>query len=106
VQQFVASVAAFEQIIPQENVRLDGALIPNAFFGREGFSEKNEEILSLADGGLDGANLPFQPLLVKARGVQAIIALDVSGNTADNFADGSAMIVRVAIFRGVYLPVS
>ncbi|KAJ7272849.1 lysophospholipase [Mycena rebaudengoi] len=100
VQQFVASVAAFEQIIPQENVRLDGALIPNAFFGREGFSEKNEEILSLADGGLDGANLPFQPLLVKARGVQAIIALDVSGNTADNFADGSAMIAeskRVAL---------
>jgi hypothetical protein len=93
VLEFEASAAAIAQLIPQKNIRLDSALIPNAFAGRQKFTEKDEEFLSLADGGIDGANLPMQPLLVKDRGVQAIIALDVSGNTADNFADGSAMIV-------------
>lgn len=94
VLEFEASTAAFQQLIPQPNIRLDGALIPNAFAGRSKFTEKNEKFLTLADGGIDGANLPLQPLLVGARGVQAIIALDVSGDTDDNFADGSAMIVR------------
>ncbi|KAF7298375.1 Lysophospholipase [Mycena kentingensis (nom. inval.)] len=105
VLQFEASSAAFQQIVPQANVRLDSALVPNAFKGRHGFSEAEQEVLSLGDGGIDGANLPLQPLLVKARGVQAIIAVDVSGNTDDNFADGSAMIAeskRAALFPGAY----
>ncbi|KAF7353799.1 Lysophospholipase [Mycena venus] len=96
VLEFQASTAAFQQLVPrnQPNIRLDSALIPNAFAGRHGFTEKDEAFLSLADGGIDGANLPLQPLLVKARGIQAIIALDVSGDTEDNFADGSAIIVE------------
>ncbi|KAJ7144937.1 lysophospholipase catalytic domain-containing protein [Mycena crocata] len=105
VLEFGASVAAFQQLIPQEHIRLDSALIPNAFAGRHGFSETKEEFLSLADGGIDGANIPFQPLLVKSRGVQAIIALDVTADTADNFVDGSSMIAearRVALFPGAY----
>ncbi|KAJ6546830.1 lysophospholipase catalytic domain-containing protein [Mycena capillaripes] len=107
VLEFEASTAAFQQLIPknQANIRLDSALIPNAFAGRHGFTEENEEFLTLSDGGIDGANLPLQPLLVAARGLQAIIALDVSGNTDDNFADGSAMIAeakRVALFSGAY----
>ncbi|KAJ7063694.1 lysophospholipase catalytic domain-containing protein [Mycena amicta] len=105
VLEFEATVAAFQQIVPQQNVRLDAALIPNAFKGRHGFSETNEDLLSLGDGGIDGANLPLQPLLVKARGVQTIIAIDVSGDTEDNFADGSALIAeskRAALFPGAY----
>ncbi|KAJ7771441.1 lysophospholipase [Mycena metata] len=105
VLEFQASVAAFQQLIPQKNIRLDSALIPNAFAGRQGFTEANEEFLSLGDGGIDGANLPLQPLLVKGRGVQAIIAIDASSNTPDNFADGSAIIAeakRAALFPGAY----
>ncbi|KAJ7118923.1 lysophospholipase catalytic domain-containing protein [Mycena epipterygia] len=105
VLEFEASIAAFQQLIPQANIRLDGALIPNAFAGRSKFTEEKEKFLTLADGGIDGANLPLQPLLVGGRGVQAIIALDVSGDTDDNFADGSAMIAeakRVALFPGAY----
>jgi hypothetical protein len=95
VLEFQASTAGFQQLVPNNrpHIRLDSALVPNAFVGRHGFTEENEEFLSLADGGIDGANLPFDPLLVKARGVQAIVALDVSGDTEDNFADGSSMIV-------------
>ncbi|KAJ7494438.1 lysophospholipase [Mycena galericulata] len=104
VVEFLGSVAAIQQLFPQTNVRLDSALIPNAFAGRNGFTEINEELLSLGDGGLDGANLPLQPLLVKSRSLQAIIALDVSDDT-DDFADGSALIAdskRAALFPGAY----
>ncbi|KAJ7184570.1 lysophospholipase [Mycena filopes] len=105
VLSFEASVAAFQQLVPQNGTRLDGALIPNAFMGRDNFTEATEEFLTLGDGGIDGANLPLQPLLVKARGLQAIIAIDVSGNTDDNFVDGSSMIAeakRAALFPGAY----
>ncbi|KAJ7931955.1 hypothetical protein B0H13DRAFT_1857374 [Mycena leptocephala] len=51
---------------------MDGAIVPNALHGRAGFSEAHEKLLTLADGGLDGANIPLQPLLVKARGIRAI----------------------------------
>ncbi|KAJ7934063.1 hypothetical protein B0H13DRAFT_2306089 [Mycena leptocephala] len=89
--QFSARV---QKIIPQSNnVRLDGAIVPNAFHGRAGFSEAHEKLLTLADGGLDGANIPLQPLLVKACGIRAIIAHDA---TADK-EDGTAMIVRLVI---------
>ncbi|KAJ7253343.1 lysophospholipase [Mycena haematopus] len=107
VLEFEASTAAIQELVPhnQANIRLDSSLIPNPFAGRPKFTEKNEKFLTLADGGIDGANIPFQPLLVKARGVQAIIALDASADTADSFADGTAMIVeakRVALFPGAY----
>jgi lysophospholipase len=95
ILQFEAGTVAFQQLVPQNqaNIRIDSALIPNAFAGRQGFTEENEEFLSLADGALDGGNLPIIPLLVKARGVQAVIVLDVSGDTKDNFVDGSGMLV-------------
>ncbi|KAJ7184494.1 lysophospholipase [Mycena filopes] len=107
VLEFEASVAAFPKLVPnlQPNTRLDSALIPNAFAGRQGFTEAGEEFLSLGDGGIDGANIPLQPLLVKARGVQAIIAIDVSSDTEDHFADGSAIIAeskRAALFPDAY----
>ena len=55
------------------------AEIPNPFFGVAAgtFMDTKEETLSLIDGGEDGQEIPFQPLLVKARGVDVIIALDV-----------------------------
>ncbi|KAJ7891284.1 lysophospholipase [Mycena olivaceomarginata] len=107
ILQFEAGTVAFQQLVPQNqaNIRIDSALIPNAFAGRQGFTEENEEFLSLADGALDGGNLPIIPLLVKARGVQAVIVLDVSGDTKDNFVDGSGMLAeaqRVSLFPGAY----
>ncbi|KAJ7711530.1 hypothetical protein B0H14DRAFT_2645710 [Mycena olivaceomarginata] len=98
--QFSARV---QKIIPQSNnVRLDGAIVPNALHGRAGFPEAHEKLLTLADGGLDGANIPLQPLLVKARGIQAIIAHDATADKEDNFADGTAMIVRLVIALHIF----
>jgi lysophospholipase len=66
--------------IPQSNVRLDVALYPNPFLSgnlAEGkFMDENENLLQLVDGGFNGEQLPLQPLLVKARGVDVILAID------------------------------
>ncbi|KAJ7898100.1 hypothetical protein B0H13DRAFT_1884411 [Mycena leptocephala] len=97
--------ARFQKIIPQSNnVRLDGAIIPNAFHGRAGFSEAHEKLLTLADGGLDGANIPLQPLLVKAHGIRAIIAHDATADKEDNFTDGR--IVEESVGRAYYIHIT
>ncbi|KAJ7684400.1 lysophospholipase [Mycena polygramma] len=106
-QEFKAVTGAFSQLIPSNppDIRLDSALVPNPFAGRHGFTEEKEEFLTVADGGLDGSNVAFQPLLVKARGVQAIIAIDVSDDTLNSFTNGSAIIAeaeRVALLPGAY----
>lgn len=55
------------------------AQIPNPFKGLslKTFIESIEDVLNLGDGGLDGQNIPLQPLLVKARDVDVIVALDL-----------------------------
>jgi lysophospholipase len=66
--------------IPQSNVRLDVALYPNPFLSKnldgENFIDKEENLLQLVDGAFNGEQLPLQPLLVKARGVDVILAID------------------------------
>lgn len=56
------------------------AQYPNPFKGvaAQSFIDTNEDLLSLVDGGHDGENIPIQPLLVKARGVDTIFVIDVS----------------------------
>lgn len=55
------------------------AQVPNPFknISPGSFPDSKSDILSLGDGGEDGQEVPFQPLLVKARGVDVIIALDM-----------------------------
>ena len=64
--------------MPEHNVELDVALYPNPFFGvnNGSYIDSNQNFLELVDGGEDGEVVPFQPLLVKARGVDTIIAID------------------------------
>ena len=71
-------ITALEAVFPQPGIRLDAAELPNPFFGVSNatFPDSNQELLALVDGGEDGETTPFQPLLVKARGVDTIIAID------------------------------
>ena len=57
-------------------------MYPNPFFGvaKDTFISSNEEFLTLIDGGEDGQDMPMAPLLVKARGIDVIIAIDVVGS--------------------------
>ena len=115
-------IDAVNQTFPQTGIRLDSAVVPNTFKGiaPNTFLDSNETFLTLDDGGEDGEVVPIQPLLVKARGLDVIVAIDAvsftslrfcpisledrnantaviptqSADTADNFADGSSLIVR------------
>ena len=80
--------------------------MPNPFFGVSSatFPDADQKILTLVDGGLDGQVTPYQPLLVKARGVDTILAIDAVADTDENWAAGLSMIVSTAapsLSRGV-----
>ena len=76
----IASVLsdALATLDPQPSADSLTAEIPNPFEGVASgtFMDTQEDTLYLVDGGEDGQEIPFQPLLVKARGVDVIIALD------------------------------
>lgn len=63
---------------PDAGTGILAAQIPNPFKGVNSatYIDADEVTLALGDGGLDGQEIPFQPLLVKARGVDVIIAID------------------------------
>lgn len=66
------------QTFPQSGIRLDSAIVPNPFTGvaPKTFLDSNETQIALVDGGIDGEVVPIQPLLVKARGVDVLVAID------------------------------
>lgn len=63
---------------PEQTNRLDVSLVPNSFFGMGNGSwiDAQEDFVGFVDGGEDGEGVPFQPLLVPARGVEVIIVAD------------------------------
>ncbi|KAI0807094.1 lysophospholipase [Fomes fomentarius] len=100
-------IKGLQQAFPQTGVRLDAAAVPNPFFGisKETFPDTEQRLLALVDGGENGEVTPFQPLLVKARGVDTIIAIDAPADTIDNWSNGSSVIAtkhRVELFRSTY----
>ena len=64
--------------LPQPGVELDVSRYPNPFFGvaNTTFIDSSQTVLSMVDGGEDGQIIPIQPLLVKARNMDVIIAID------------------------------
>lgn len=52
--------------------------------------DSNSNTLHLIDGGTDGQNLPLQPLIQPARGVDVIVAVD-STNDIIGYPDGSSL---------------
>ncbi|KAJ7860229.1 acyl transferase/acyl hydrolase/lysophospholipase [Mycena olivaceomarginata] len=103
-----AIVPILNQTFPQTGIPLD---YPNPFKGvaPDMFLDDNEEYLSLVDGGNDAENIPFMPLLVKTRGVDVILAIDVTAGSADdsnnNFCNGRSLIAthnRTTFFPSYY----
>ncbi|KAF9061930.1 lysophospholipase [Rhodocollybia butyracea] len=67
---------------------------PNPFFGiaPSTFVDSNNTELNLIDGGFNGEGLPLNPLLVKARGVEVIVAVEGTADTADNWPNGMSFL--------------
>lgn len=67
---------------------------PNPFKGvngQMGFDRSTSDELLIVDGGENGENIPFNPLLAPARNVDVIMAADASADT-NNYPNGTAMI--------------
>ncbi|KAJ6456403.1 lysophospholipase [Mycena sanguinolenta] len=107
-----ASTANFSVLVnetyPQPpTLRLDASNYPNAFHGvaPETFADAGETILAMVDGGEDGQVTPLQPMLVKDRAIDVIIAIDAFNDAPNNFAGGSTLMAtqaRMQIFpRGL-----
>ena len=64
--------------LSQSSFSLSNGYVPNPFQGvaQGTYLDSNSTYLTLADGGEDGEEVPFQPLLVQARGVDVIVASD------------------------------
>lgn len=100
-------IAAINETFPQPGLRLDIAAVPNSFQGiaPKTFLDSNQTVLSLVDGGEDGQVIPIQPMLVKSRGVDVVIAIDAAADTENNWTNGSSIIStaeRASFFPGVY----
>lgn len=71
-------IEGLQENFPESGIRLDTSALPNPFVGVSSatFPDTDQAFLSLVDGGLDGEVTPYQPLLVKARKVDTILAID------------------------------
>ena len=49
------------------------------------YQESNTTWIELVDGGLNDENLPLGPLLVKARHLDVVVAIDASSDDSDNW---------------------
>jgi lysophospholipase len=79
------------------------AEFPNAFQGINpgGFAASSEALLQLSDGGLAGEEVPLSPLLVKARGIEVILAVDSSPDTTQGWANGTSFFATQARSRAL-----
>ncbi|KAJ3744845.1 phospholipase B [Lentinula detonsa] len=65
---------------------------PNPFLGIASTTYSSNAELQLIDGGSNGENIPLNPLLVKAREVDVIVAVDGSADTNDNWPNGLSLL--------------
>lgn len=79
-------VDILEEYIPESEIDYTVGVVPNSFQGlhQDTFIDTDETYLQLVDGGEDDETVPFQPLLVKARQVDVIFAIDAVRQTYSN----------------------
>lgn len=73
-------------LMPEPKVEYDVASWPNPFYGvaPDTFIDSAQTNLNMVDGGEDGEVIPLQPLLVKARGIDVIFAIDAVSSCPNN----------------------
>ncbi|PPJ54720.1 hypothetical protein CBER1_06885 [Cercospora berteroae] len=65
-------------------------IYPNPFFNySRSTTVKNDKLITMADGGLAGQNVPIWPFIQPARKIDVLIANDNSADTTDNFPNGT-----------------
>ncbi|KAI5357062.1 Putative lysophospholipase, catalytic domain, Acyl transferase/acyl hydrolase/lysophospholipase [Septoria linicola] len=65
-------------------------IYPNPFKGyARSTAVKDDKLITMADGGLAGQNVPIWPFIQPARTIDVLIASDNSADTSDNFPNGT-----------------
>ncbi|KAF2215372.1 hypothetical protein CERZMDRAFT_65677 [Cercospora zeae-maydis SCOH1-5] len=65
-------------------------IYPNPFFNYSRSTTVNKDkLITMADGGLAGQNVPIWPFIQPARTIDILIANDNSADTTDNFPNGT-----------------
>ncbi|KIY51596.1 lysophospholipase [Fistulina hepatica ATCC 64428] len=102
-----AIVEYLEEDYPESNVEYTVGMIPNVFYGlmKDSFISSNQDYLMFVDGGENGEVIPLQPLLVRARDVDVILAIDATADTDYYWTEGSSLIHsqnRTTLFPDYY----
>lgn len=99
-------ISALQDVCPDAGSGDLAAHIPNPFQGvlPGTYIDSGTATLSLGDGGEDGENIPLQPLLIQARGVEVIIAVDTVRRST-YFSRIPPVLISPAVFgRRQWLP--
>lgn len=107
ITQLLNAVSSLDP--PPESVQLVANFL-NSFrdfqpYGNYTFESASNEILQITDGGEDGQNVPLDPLLVKARAIDTIFAIDGSADTENNYANGTSLVAtrdKVSNYMSAY----
>ncbi|CEH18904.1 lysophospholipase plb1 [Ceraceosorus bombacis] len=70
--------------------RNDVSVVPNPFSGLENRQVASQNNITLVDGGEDGANIPFWPLIQPARNLDLVVGVDSSADVSD-WPNGTAI---------------
>ncbi|CCM05468.1 uncharacterized protein FIBRA_07689 [Fibroporia radiculosa] len=90
--------SALNATLPQAGIVLDAALFRNPFYGsimNGTFIDRNETIIMMSDGGSDGEAVPIQPLMVKARGLDTIFAIDSNQDWPNEYWSAGGSLVNM-----------
>lgn len=71
---------------------VDIASYPNPFYGIPDTQGSDDVQLTLVDGGLDGQNIPLNPLMQPVRQLDVIIASDSSADTGTYWPNGTSLV--------------
>ncbi|KAH7915065.1 lysophospholipase catalytic domain-containing protein [Hygrophoropsis aurantiaca] len=91
-------VTALNATLPQTDIVLDSAVFENSFNSptmRGQFIDADETIIMMSDGASNGEAVPLQPLLVKARGLDTILAVDSNQDYATEYWSAGGSLINV-----------
>ena len=106
-------MSALSSTLNETDLELVYGYVPNPFqgIGQGTYLDSNSTLLTMVDGGENGIEVPLQPLLVKARGVDVIFASDAvsaslgcrlfyssepqSAQSDTNYPNGSSIMVSI-----------
>ncbi|KDE02478.1 hypothetical protein MVLG_06973 [Microbotryum lychnidis-dioicae p1A1 Lamole] len=98
MKTFRRLLSLIHRVSKEEKLDILTSKVPNTFYGYNSglmgsrrFESAENKNLYLTDGGMNGENIPLAPLLVKARRLDTIFAIDASQDTKMSWPNGVSL---------------